>query len=310
MMFHVSTLLPHTEGDPQQVSKKKYIGNDVVVVIFQDAMPEGKLLDPVTFRSQFNHVFIAVAALEISGVPHYHVECSYKLGVLPHPPSLPPHSLFPVATSAERDHFKDWFLTKLINSTRAALHAPGFKGSLIRTRRQLFAEHLTDKYYDGPKPKAWKLATSHHASPKPMRASSGTPVNREPSVSELSSPQRDPVSGSKTGFLSRVRSFDAERFQTVKKGFSLTKKLKQGSSHKALPIPNFSRETIREDDPSPEHSPSGLTSSPLRKPHPRLEALSSPSPPSSPSRTRSSTVGSSSSPPPFKLASSHQLPLV
>ena len=35
MMFHVSTLLPFFPADPQQVERKRHIGNDLVVIIFQ-----------------------------------------------------------------------------------------------------------------------------------------------------------------------------------------------------------------------------------------------------------------------------------
>eukprot|EP00771_Trimastix_marina_P001318 gnl/Trimastix_PCT/2381.p2 GENE.gnl/Trimastix_PCT/2381~~gnl/Trimastix_PCT/2381.p2 ORF type:complete len:299 (+),score=71.15 gnl/Trimastix_PCT/2381:451-1347(+) len=58
LAFHVSTLLPFTEGDPQQVERKKHIGNDNLVVVFQQ--------DPATpvnlesFRSQQNHAFFIV----------------------------------------------------------------------------------------------------------------------------------------------------------------------------------------------------------------------------------------------------------
>lgn len=34
-MFHVSTLLPYTVGDLQQLQRKRHIGNDIVAIIFQ-----------------------------------------------------------------------------------------------------------------------------------------------------------------------------------------------------------------------------------------------------------------------------------
>lgn len=34
IMFHVSTLLPHEENDPQKLQKKRHIGNDIVCVAF------------------------------------------------------------------------------------------------------------------------------------------------------------------------------------------------------------------------------------------------------------------------------------
>ena len=35
VMFHVSTLLPFTPNNRQQLPRKRYIGNDIVTVVFQ-----------------------------------------------------------------------------------------------------------------------------------------------------------------------------------------------------------------------------------------------------------------------------------
>lgn len=37
IMFHVSTMLPHEENDPQKLQKKRHIGNDIVCVAFIEA---------------------------------------------------------------------------------------------------------------------------------------------------------------------------------------------------------------------------------------------------------------------------------
>ena len=34
VMFHVSTLLPHEDNDPQKLQRKRHIGNDIVCVVF------------------------------------------------------------------------------------------------------------------------------------------------------------------------------------------------------------------------------------------------------------------------------------
>lgn len=34
-MFHVSTFLPYTVGDTQQLQRKRHIGNDIVAIVFQ-----------------------------------------------------------------------------------------------------------------------------------------------------------------------------------------------------------------------------------------------------------------------------------
>jgi len=42
IMFHVSTLLPHNPRDPQQVERKRHIGNDICVIVYLDAPGPGE----------------------------------------------------------------------------------------------------------------------------------------------------------------------------------------------------------------------------------------------------------------------------
>lgn len=63
IMFHVSTMLPYNEIDPQQIDRKRHIGNDVVVVIFKETSGPDDVVDLCSFRSHFNHVFIVVTPI-------------------------------------------------------------------------------------------------------------------------------------------------------------------------------------------------------------------------------------------------------
>lgn len=56
LMFHVSTLLPFVQGQEQQLARKRRIGNDIGVIIFQDG---GAYTPPI--RSQFLHVYWVVS---------------------------------------------------------------------------------------------------------------------------------------------------------------------------------------------------------------------------------------------------------
>ena len=38
IMFHVSTFIPYTEDDDQQLGRKRHLGNDIVVIIFQEGV--------------------------------------------------------------------------------------------------------------------------------------------------------------------------------------------------------------------------------------------------------------------------------
>jgi RAP1 GTPase activating protein 1 len=62
IMFHVSTELPLSTVNPQQVERKRHIGNDVVVIVYQDG-PTAKPFTASSITSKFNHVYIVVQAI-------------------------------------------------------------------------------------------------------------------------------------------------------------------------------------------------------------------------------------------------------
>uniref|UniRef100_A0A8C6P0L3 RAP1 GTPase activating protein n=1 Tax=Nothobranchius furzeri TaxID=105023 RepID=A0A8C6P0L3_NOTFU len=57
VMFHVSTKLPYTEGDTQQLQRKRHIGNDIVAIVFQE---ESTPFVPDMIASNFLHAYIVV----------------------------------------------------------------------------------------------------------------------------------------------------------------------------------------------------------------------------------------------------------
>lgn len=61
IMFHVSTLLPFTEGDPQQLQRKRHIGNDIVAIVFQEANTP---FSPDMIASHFLHAFVVVQVVD------------------------------------------------------------------------------------------------------------------------------------------------------------------------------------------------------------------------------------------------------
>lgn len=61
IMFHVSTLLPYTENDPQQLQRKRHIGNDIVSIVFQE---ENTPFTPDMIASHFLHTFIVVQVID------------------------------------------------------------------------------------------------------------------------------------------------------------------------------------------------------------------------------------------------------
>lgn len=61
IMFHVSTLLPYTDNDPQQLQRKRHIGNDIVSIVFQE---ENTPFTPDMIASHFLHAFIVVQVID------------------------------------------------------------------------------------------------------------------------------------------------------------------------------------------------------------------------------------------------------
>lgn len=127
-MFHVSTMLPFTQNDRQQLTRKRHIGNDVVTIIFQE---EGSLpFSPKNIRSHFQHIFIIVRVLN-PNTPNtqYSVAISYNKDIPTFGPPLPKNPLF-----IKSNEFRNFLLTKIINADNAGLRCDKFVQMRMRAR--------------------------------------------------------------------------------------------------------------------------------------------------------------------------------
>jgi len=144
IIFHVSTYLPYDADEFQQVSRKRHIGNDIVLLLFQENGYH-PLFDPSTIRSYFNHVFIIIRKdheeTQKRGITVYRIAVSFKEGVEMCAPGLPNPPLF-----EKGEELKYWLYTKMINCERASYMAPGFRQALQRTRKELLHE-LYNQFY-------------------------------------------------------------------------------------------------------------------------------------------------------------------
>ncbi|KAM5236715.1 signal-induced proliferation-associated 1-like protein 3 [Ctenodactylus gundi] len=130
IMFHVSTLLPYTPNNRQQLLRKRHIGNDIVTIIFQE--PGALPFTPKSIRSHFQHVFIIIRA---------HNPCTenvcYSMAVTRSkdaPPFGPP---IPSGTTFRKsDVFRDFLLAKVINAENAAHKSDKFHTMATRTRQE------------------------------------------------------------------------------------------------------------------------------------------------------------------------------
>eukprot|EP01137_Pigoraptor_chileana_P025263 Opistho-2@94476 len=137
VMFHVSNLLPFTEGDPQQVQRKRHIGNDIVSIVFHEGTTP---FIPTCIKSHFLHVYVVVQPDVLSGgsstqPARYRVSVVHRDGV----PSFGPAASAP--TIVERGPaLREYLLAKMMNGENASYKAPNFARLVQRTRNGLLRD--------------------------------------------------------------------------------------------------------------------------------------------------------------------------
>ncbi|XP_069636543.1 rap1 GTPase-activating protein 1 isoform X2 [Haliaeetus albicilla] len=130
IMFHVSTKLPYTEGDAQQLQRKRHIGNDIVAIVFQD---ENTPFVPDMIASNFLHAFVVVQLEQgASQGTLYKVSVTARDDVPFFGPPLPDPAIF-----RKGPEFQEFLLTKLINAEYACYKAEKFAKLEERTRAAL-----------------------------------------------------------------------------------------------------------------------------------------------------------------------------
>lgn len=179
IMFHVSTMLPHEENDPQKLQKKRHIGNDIVCVAFIES--DDMLFWPGCIKSWFLHTFITVRTSP-KPVPEgekrkYYVSCVCRNEVQ--------YAFKPYLVEKDEfyksDCFREWLLTKIVNGERASYSAPKFARMQDRTRMQLLEDMITNL--------ANHLMTGQI--PKPYRRGSWRPLGHTRASSPLEDSMKD-----------------------------------------------------------------------------------------------------------------------
>ncbi|XGW07882.1 hypothetical protein V3C99_010757 [Haemonchus contortus] len=129
-MFHVSTMLPYTLGDQQQLQRKRHIGNDIVAIIFQETNTP---FAPDMIASNFLHAYIVVQPIDaLTDKVRYRVSVAARDDVPFFGPTLPAPSIF-----KKGQDFRNFLLTKLINAENAAYKSAKFAKLAERTRSSL-----------------------------------------------------------------------------------------------------------------------------------------------------------------------------
>uniref|UniRef100_A0A3P9HGE1 Rap-GAP domain-containing protein n=1 Tax=Oryzias latipes TaxID=8090 RepID=A0A3P9HGE1_ORYLA len=130
IMFHVSTKLPYTEGDSQQLQRKRHIGNDIVAIVFQE---ENTPFVPDMIQSNFLHAYVVVQVENAcSDNVTYKVSVTARDDVPFFGPALPDPAIF-----KKGPEFREFLFTKLINAEYACYKAEKFAKLEERTRSAL-----------------------------------------------------------------------------------------------------------------------------------------------------------------------------
>ena len=123
----------------------------MVVIIFNES---NEPFNPSWIASQFNSmrifsefsltslidVFVVISpeGKDFNGITQYRIAIAHKGGFPPYNPYLNHPAIY-----SKTPEFRNFLLTKLINSERAALHSPDFSKKLSRTRMELLRDLAT-----------------------------------------------------------------------------------------------------------------------------------------------------------------------
>merc|ERR1711892_574362 len=135
IMYHVATLLPYTATDPQQLERKRHIGNDIVSLVFQEGSTP---FSPDMVTSHFLHAYIVVQP-QPGDDQMYRVAVTARSDVPNFGPSLPSPPVF-----KRGPEFREWILNKLINAEISSYKADKFKQLKQRTQEALLTNLVGD----------------------------------------------------------------------------------------------------------------------------------------------------------------------
>ena len=114
IVFHVSTLLPYSKENQQQLERKRHLGNDICNIVYQE--DPGTEFNPNLFKSNFVHIFAVVYPMGLAG---YRLKVFTRNTVPEYGPPLPNPCYFPTL-----DDLRHFLVVKLLNGEKAALSSP------------------------------------------------------------------------------------------------------------------------------------------------------------------------------------------
>ncbi|XP_051900944.1 signal-induced proliferation-associated 1-like protein 2 isoform X2 [Pristis pectinata] len=139
IMFHVSTMLPYTANNSQQLLRKRHIGNDIVTIVFQETGADP--FTPKTIRSHFQHVFLVVQVHNpCTEQVSYSVAVTCSKDIPEFGPFFQKGAVFPKSST-----FREFLLAKVVNAENAAEKSEKFHAMAIRTRQE-YLKDLADNH--------------------------------------------------------------------------------------------------------------------------------------------------------------------
>ncbi|XP_043259850.1 GTPase-activating Rap/Ran-GAP domain-like protein 3 isoform X1 [Colletes gigas] len=141
VMYHVSTMLPYSKDNPQQLERKRHIGNDIVNIVYTDDPEAIDVFNPNCIRSQFTHVFAVVSTEDNGKGWRVAIYCDESVPLFG--PSLPCPPVF-----EDPYTLREFLLVKLINGEKATFNTPTFSRKRERTLdallRDMYQEHTQE----------------------------------------------------------------------------------------------------------------------------------------------------------------------
>ncbi|ELT91917.1 hypothetical protein CAPTEDRAFT_143813 [Capitella teleta] len=145
VIFHISTMLPFTPDNSQQVERKRHVGNDIVNIIFYEVDGDNlPAFRPSMMKTHFTHIYAVVAYNKQNDT--YRIAVFSEESVPLFGPALPCPPLF-----TNHQEFRDFLLVKLINGEKAAFNVPVFAQKRQRTLEMLIKNMYQDYIPDTAK---------------------------------------------------------------------------------------------------------------------------------------------------------------
>jgi RAP1 GTPase activating protein 1 len=139
ILFHVSTFLPFDKNNEQQLERKRHIGNDLVVIVFQDSSEAP--FRPSEVSSRMIHVLIVIRPVKFADRPD---ETWYRMSIISKEktPRFAPVFENNVSIFKKGKAFRDLLFQKLLNAERATYAAPILSAKMQKTRKLLLEDAI------------------------------------------------------------------------------------------------------------------------------------------------------------------------